>query len=157
MSPTSTRKVNVIVNDKSYLVEVGDLTASPITVTVNGRPYQVNVETVPEEIVPAHRPDLAPEASASPTLAPEKVAAPTSFASSGANEVRAPMPGNILDIAVKPGDQVTVRQQLCSLEAMKMKNAIRSARDGVIATVEVIEGQTVAHGDLLFTFAEAGE
>jgi biotin carboxyl carrier protein len=35
---------------------------------------------------------------------------------------------------------------------MKMKNAIRSPRDGVIASVEVIEGQAVAHGDVLFTF-----
>lgn len=157
MSPVSTRKVNVIVNDKTYLVEVGDLTDSPITVTVNGRPYQVNVETVPEEIAPAQQPDVAPEAAASPVFAPEKAAAPTRPADSRMNEVRAPMPGNILDIAVKPGDQVSVRQQLCSLEAMKMKNAIRSPRDGVVATVEVIEGQTVAHGDLMFTLTEAGE
>jgi biotin carboxyl carrier protein len=62
------------------------------------------------------------------------------------------MPGNILDIAVKPGDRVAVRQQLCSLEAMKMKNAIRSPGEGVIASVEVAEGQAVAHGDVLFTF-----
>ncbi len=157
MSPASARKVKVIVNDKTYLVEVGDLTDLPITVIVNGRPYQVNVETVPEEIVPAQQPDVAPEAAASPAFAPEKAAAPTRPADSGMNEVRAPMPGNILDIAVKPGDQVSVRQQLCSLEAMKMKNAIRSPRDGVVATVEVIEGQTVAHGDLMFTLTEAGE
>ena len=62
------------------------------------------------------------------------------------------MPGNILDIAVKPGDKVAARQQLCSLEAMKMKNAIRSPGEGVIASVEVAEGQSVAHGDVLFTF-----
>jgi len=62
------------------------------------------------------------------------------------------MPGSVLDIAVKPGDRVRFRQQLCSLEAMKMKNAIRSPRDGVIASVEVTPGQTVAHGDALFTF-----
>jgi len=35
---------------------------------------------------------------------------------------------------------------------MKMKNAIRSPRDGVIASVEVTPGETVAHGDVLFTF-----
>jgi biotin carboxyl carrier protein len=67
------------------------------------------------------------------------------------------MPGNILGIAVKPGDEVGFRQQLCSLEAMKMKNAIRSPRDGVIASVEVSEGQAVAHGDVLFTFADTEE
>ncbi len=62
------------------------------------------------------------------------------------------MPGNILDIRVKPGDKVRFRQPLCSLEAMKMKNLIRSPRDGLIASVEVSEGQSVSHGDVLFTF-----
>ena len=64
----------------------------------------------------------------------------------------APMPGNILDIAVKPGDRVIHKQLLCNLEAMKMKNALRSPREGTIATVHVYEGQTVVYGDLLFTF-----
>jgi biotin carboxyl carrier protein len=67
------------------------------------------------------------------------------------------MPGNVLNIEVKAGDRVSFRQQLCSLEAMKMKNAIRSPRDGVIASVEVSEGQAVSHGDVLFTFIDSGE
>jgi biotin carboxyl carrier protein len=67
------------------------------------------------------------------------------------------MPGNVLDITVKPGDRVRFRQQLCSLEAMKMKNAIRSPRDGVIAIVNVTEGQAVSHGDVLFTFADTDQ
>jgi propionyl-CoA carboxylase alpha chain len=62
------------------------------------------------------------------------------------------MPGDILNIAVKPGDKVVIGQQLCMLEAMKMKSAIRSARDAVIASVEVAEGQAVSHGDVLITF-----
>jgi biotin carboxyl carrier protein len=61
------------------------------------------------------------------------------------------MPGNILDIFVKVGDSVSGGQELCSLEAMKMKNAIRASRDAVIATVEVTEGQSVTHGAVLFT------
>ena len=157
MSPAPTRKVKVIVNDRIYLVELGDLSVSPITVTVNGHPYQVNVETIPDETASTHPPDVEPEAGIGPTSTTEKTIAPVVPVDSGGNEVRAPMPGNILDIAVKPGDQVSARQRLCSLEAMKMKNAIHSPRDGVITTVEVIEGQTVAHGDLLFTFAEVGE
>ncbi len=61
------------------------------------------------------------------------------------------MPGTILDIAVKVGETVKYGQQLCALEAMKMKNAIRTPKDGVIASVNVNEGQTVAYGTLLFT------
>jgi biotin carboxyl carrier protein len=62
------------------------------------------------------------------------------------------MPGDILDIQVAPGDQVQVGDQICSLEAMKMKSAIRSARAGTIAAVEVSDGQAVAHGDVLVRF-----
>jgi biotin carboxyl carrier protein len=127
MSPDSKQRVKVTVNDKLYEVEVGDLAVSPITVHVNGRPYLVYIETGEVERVPADAPVTDPK-------------------------TEGPMPGNILDIAVKPGDRVAVRQQLCSLEAMKMKNAIRSPGEGVIASVEVAEGQAVAHGDVLFTF-----
>lgn len=152
MSPYSKRRVKVTVNGKPYLVEVGNLAASPITVTVNGRPYLVNVEAAEVQAAPADDVATAFQAVARQTSAPEKAPIPTGPAGPRVSVVKAPMPGNVLDIAVKPGDPVKFRQQLCSLEAMKMKNAIRSPRDGVIASVEVIEGQAVTHGDVLFTF-----
>ena len=152
MSPDSRRRVKVTVNGKRYLIEVGDLTVSPISVTVNGRPYLVDIETTDVEPTSADKPAVASETVARQPSAPEKVSGPSSLAGPGVSVVTAPMPGNILDIVVKPGDAVRYRQQLCSLEAMKMKNSIRSPRDGVVASVEVIEGQAVAHGDVLFTF-----
>jgi biotin carboxyl carrier protein len=63
------------------------------------------------------------------------------------------MPGSILAVSVGIGDRVTAGQQLCVLEAMKMRNAIRAARGGVVAEVAVAPGQTVAYGDVLFTLA----
>jgi biotin carboxyl carrier protein len=152
MSPYSKRRVKVTVNGKPYVVEIGNLAASPITVTVNGRPYLVNVEAAEAQAVPADDVATAFQAVARQTSAPEKAPMPTGPAGPRVSVVKAPMPGNVLDIAVKPGDAVKFRQQLCSLEAMKMKNAIRSPRDGVIASVEVTEGQAVTHGDVLFTF-----
>ncbi len=154
MSPVSRQSLKVTVNGRLYLVELGDLTTSPITVKVNGHPYQVDIETVTVEETPTHEREAALEMVARPTLAPEKATTPAAPIAPQANVVRAPMPGNILGITVKPGDWVSTRQQLCWLEAMKMKNAIRSPRDGVIASVEVSEGQAVAHGDALFTFAD---
>lgn len=176
MSSTSKRRLRITVNGKPYLVEIDKLTASPpsgysaITVTVNGRPYMVNIETTEHlsgtsvETVPADEPAAAPERVTRQTSAPGKAAVshedalgradlPSDPPDPQANAIRAPMPGNILDITVKPGDKVSIRQQLCSLEAMKMKNAIHSPQDGVIASVEVTEGQAVAYGDVLFTFA----
>lgn len=119
-------RLKVIVNGNPYVVEVADLNASPLTVTVNGRRYTVTVE--------------AP-------------AADTDTADPSARRIKAPMPGTIVDIHVKPGDTVSPGQPVCVLEAMKMKSAIRSSREGVIATVEVRAGQSVAHGDALVTFA----
>jgi biotin carboxyl carrier protein len=155
MSTSHRRRLKVTVNGKPYLVEVGDLTASPITVSVNGRPYLVNIETAVEKVTAAEEPAVALETVARQTSAPEKALIPSGPAGPQVDLVRAPMPGNVLDIAVKPGDEVKFRQTLCSLEAMKMKNAIRSPRDGVIASVEVSEGQAVSHGDILFTFTES--
>lgn len=152
MSPTSRRRVKVIVNGKPYVVEVGDLTASPITVLVNGRPYQVQIEKAETERVPADASVTDIESVVRETPGPEKAPAPSRPAGPQVGRVTAPMPGNILDITVKPGDRVRFRQPLCSLEAMKMKNAIHSPHDGTIASVEVREGQAVAHGDVLFTF-----
>lgn len=152
MSPETRRRVKVIVNGKPYVVEVGDLTASPITVHVNGRPYLVNIERAESETVTADASAAALESVVRETSAPEKAPTPKEPAGPQVDVVKAPMPGSILDIAVGPGDRVAFRQQLCSLEAMKMKTAIQSPRDGTIASVEVTEGQSVAHGDVLFTF-----
>jgi biotin carboxyl carrier protein len=67
------------------------------------------------------------------------------------------MPGAIIEVLAQPGERVKFGQPLCILEAMKMKNAVRSPRDGIVATVEVSPGQTVAHGQVLFTFQVDGE
>ena len=148
--------IQVVVNGKSYEVEVGDLTASPVTVTVNGKAYQVEIETTsgtaPQPKIEAVAP---PVVTPVPVVAPKPVAMPTQPPTNGGsgNEIRSPMPGVILDIAVKAGDKVVSGQQLCALEAMKMKSAIRSPRDGAIASVEVSDGQRVAFGDVIIRFA----
>jgi len=73
-------------------------------------------------------------------------------ASKMVNDIKAPMPGLILDIMVKAGDQVTVDTPLLILEAMKMENSIASPRDGVIKSVSGTKGNTVDKGELLIEF-----
>ena len=152
MTSTFKRRLNVTVNGKSYLVEVGDLYGSPISVTVNGQPYVVDIKPSGVEQVASGESAAALEQVARRDPVPKKAPTLKSPASGTAKEVTAPMPGNIIEIAVKPGQQVSAGQELCSLEAMKMKNAIRSPHAGVVATVDVAVGQAVAHGDVLLTF-----
>ena len=71
------------------------------------------------------------------------------------NDLKAPMPGLVLKIVVSPGEKVVAGQPLVVLEAMKMENELCALADGVVSTVDTSEGQAVAKGDVLLTFAPA--
>jgi 3-methylcrotonyl-CoA carboxylase alpha subunit len=64
-------------------------------------------------------------------------------------EARAPMPGIVLAVRVKPGDAVAAGQALVTLEAMKMEHAVRAAAAGRVARVPAAEGSRVEAGALL--------
>jgi len=64
-------------------------------------------------------------------------------------EVRALMPGRIVEVAVAEGDRVPAGGLLLVLEAMKMQNEIRSARGGTVARVAVEPGRAVEGGALM--------
>ncbi len=68
-----------------------------------------------------------------------------------ANQIGAPMPGNVVTVAVKVGQQVARGETLLTLEAMKMEAAVRAERDGEVAEVAVRPGQQVEAKDLLLT------
>ena len=63
--------------------------------------------------------------------------------------VKAPMPGNILDVKVAAGASVKAGDVLVILEAMKMENEIVAPQDGTVASVNVNKGDTVNSGDVL--------
>jgi len=73
-------------------------------------------------------------------------------ASKQINEIKAPMPGLILDINVNVGDEIKEDDPLLILEAMKMENSILSPRNGVIKSVGVTKGDAVDKGVLLVEF-----
>jgi biotin carboxyl carrier protein len=128
-------KVNVRIGSHTYEVEVGDLYARPVIATVAGEQYEVWPEEGTAELLP---------------LPPAPVARP---AENGAvQRIVAPLPGVIRSVAVAAGADVTVGQELCVLEAMKMNNVVRSPRGGKIAAVHASVGQHVQHHDLLFEF-----
>ncbi|HZV60180.1 MAG TPA: biotin/lipoyl-containing protein, partial [Candidatus Eremiobacteraceae bacterium] len=67
----------------------------------------------------------------------------------GRQQITAPMPGKIVRVLVKEGEQVEVGQGLLVVEAMKMQNEIRSPKNGKVERVHVKEGQTVNSGEIL--------
>jgi biotin carboxyl carrier protein len=68
---------------------------------------------------------------------------------SGPQRLMAPMPGKVVRVLVKPGDQVTPRQPVVVVEAMKMENELRANRGGTVAEILVREGMSVDAGALL--------
>lgn len=122
-------------------------------ITVNGQTYVVDVEEVGGVQTAAPVRAAAP-VTAAPVAAPAaapKAAAAASVA--GGEPVKAPMPGNILDVKVKVGDTVKAGTVLCVLEAMKMENEIPAPKDGKVAQVVVTKGATVGAGDTLVVLA----
>lgn len=131
-------KVRVRIEERTYVVEIEDPQAAPVVATVDGHRY----ELWPED---GRR---LPDASASGAMQPF----------STEREVRAPIPGVILSVAVESGASVTPGQELCVLEAMKMRNPICAGRAGVIQTVHITVGKHVQHREVMMEFADqAGE
>ena len=125
-------------------------------ITLNGKQFAVEVErgkaaaqymgpAAPAPAAPAPAVPAAPAAAA-------PAAAPAAPAGAG-DPVKAPMPGNILDVRVSAGQTVRAGDILLILEAMKMENEIVAPKDGTLTSVCVSRGQVVETGAVLCTLA----
>lgn len=139
-------KYNLTIQDKSYLVEIVDINARPVIAYVEGIRFEVIPDTNPlgvegsrlevqKETREVHLIDLRPTST-----------------NQNASEMTAPLPGTVVEVFVKAGDVIETGQVIVIIEAMKMKNSIRSTRAGRIADVLTSVNQTVAHKQVLVTF-----
>lgn len=146
------KKLQVKVNGKQFDVEIDDFSGNVLNLNVNGHCYKVEFEDTGSPVVkPAANQIQTSTSIASPARASTFVPIASSQVNEG-DAITSPMPGVILDIAVKPGDKVSPGQPICALEAMKMKNILRSTREGTVACLEVTEGQRVPYGAVIIRF-----
>ena len=116
------------------------------TITVNGVAYDVTVDEKGNAGSSA-APAAAPVAKAQ---APAAAPAPAQKASQAGNiPVTAPMPGKVLAVKVKEGDNVHSGDVLLVLEAMKMENDIVAPKDGKVVAIHVNVGDSVESGAVL--------
>ena len=69
-------------------------------------------------------------------------------------DVKAPMPGLVLQLLVEPGQTVSEGQDLLILEAMKMENIIQAPKDGEIEHIEVSNGDAVEKNQVLISYKD---
>jgi biotin carboxyl carrier protein len=144
-------KYRVKVEEQWFDVEISDLTTRPVVAYVDGVPFEVWPESSSSSSVQAVK---QPAPAAAPPLPKPASHAPSGINHQSLKAVRAPIPGVIISIAVQPNSQVDVGQELCVLEAMKMRNSIRATRGGEIVRVNVTPGQHVRHHEVLMEFAD---
>ena len=153
------------INGHTYNIEIGAENGGTIEVSVNGKVYTVERQeisttadmapkSIPVQKTAAFLKDTARPAStpnAQPT--PVQATAPSALDANTA-AVTAPLPGTIISIKVKPGDEVTANQTVAVLEAMKMENEIEAGYAGTVSEVKVAERDTVLEGAVLITISK---
>ena len=143
----SVRRYRITVGGKAFEVEVGDLDRSPVRVVVDGSEYRIDLPG--RGAAPSPPPTSATPVSPAPAPAPSPQAPTAPAPAAGANAVTAMMPGRVVSIEVKPGDEVKRGQTVCVIESMKMEQNIASPKDGRVASVPVSAGDSVQRGQTL--------
>jgi len=125
---------SIIKDNKSYNVELMDVNTAEkrFLIKVNGLKYNLNVKDKYDELLHSLGMD--------------------NLASTKVSELKAPMPGLVLDVSVGEGETVSKGDALLILEAMKMENVIKSPTDGVIKSISVDKGNTVEKNQLILSF-----
>ena len=135
-------KITVEIDGQSFDVEVGDLYQRPVIATVDGTQFEIWPEG--EEPFKVKQPAKKESVALTNQEKP--------YQRHDSNTVAAPIPGLIVSVHVKAGDEIAMGQDICVLEAMKMKNIIRSPRSGRISDVKIVPNQQVFGGEVFVEF-----
>jgi biotin carboxyl carrier protein len=139
-------KYNIKVGEQIFIVEIDNINQRPIVARVDGQEFEVS----PEYGIEA--PGGPVNAPAAAKFQPAAVSAAGAAASSSGLVMVSPLPGTVVEVFVKAGETVEAGATLMIIEAMKMKNNLRSVRSGKVAQVLVSAGQTVAHKQALVEY-----
>jgi glutaconyl-CoA/methylmalonyl-CoA decarboxylase subunit gamma len=138
------RKFKFAINGSDYNVEILETVDNEIRLEVNGTFYQVAME---KEVKASKTPILVRAEVPPPTIKEQKIQK-TPIKTNNVT-VKAPLPGVILSIDVKDGDEVKMGQKLLTMEAMKMANNVMAEKDGIIRSIKIKAGDSVLQGNVL--------
>jgi biotin carboxyl carrier protein len=140
------------INGNIYDTKIIGIEDNIAEVTINSVAYSVEID---RKMQSAKTPKLVrtlavPSTDSHPSMT--KTASP--FAPKGTGNIKSPLPGVILELYVREGDNVKIGQKLLMLEAMKMENIINADKEGRVALIKAGKGDSVMEGDILIVIGE---
>lgn len=138
--------------EQQFEVDLCRVGPASFSALVNGRSFDFEVHQDGEQIVVASRNGstrMSLVDRARRVIARDGAAR----AVGGRAELKAMMPGRVVNVLVAPGEEVEAGQGVLIVEAMKMENELKAPKAGKVVEVKVVAGQTVEKGDLLVVIA----
>jgi len=139
------KKFKFTIRGNNYDVEVGNIEENIAEIDVNGTRYEVEIH---KEIKISKTPTLK-RAAIVPSSESDRAKTSRPSEKKGTGQIKAPLPGTILEVKAKEGDVVKVGDMLLIMEAMKMENNIKADHEGKITSMKVRQGDSVLEGDVL--------
>jgi biotin carboxyl carrier protein len=126
-------KFHILRNNRSFTAEVVDANTEEksFTIKINNHEYKLNVKDKYDELL-------------------QEMGFDTNTAKKG-GDIKAPMPGLVLNVMVSPGQQIKAGDAILILEAMKMENVLKASADGEVKKVIVKTGDKVEKNQLMIT------
>jgi len=144
-----------LIDDKEVSADVQSISEKEFHVLIEGRSYRAFLEKNDPEtkefvlIINGGRVALKAKGRYEDLLESLGMSA---MASAKAKDLKAPMPGLVLEVAVTAGQEVAEGDTLLVLEAMKMENVIKASAAGVVSVVKIAAGDSVEKGQVLVGF-----
>jgi biotin carboxyl carrier protein len=152
LNERATGEVEVTVGDKQVPVDVVWLDGAIASVRVGGRVVDLILEGTPPD-VSAVANGLRCQVRVESDRQRAAAAARKGSAAVTDKIIKAPMPGRVVRVLVKPGATVEAGTTLCVIEAMKMENEVKAKAACTVVEVRAVEGATIEGGSKLFTLA----
>ena len=139
--------VRITLGQNQYDADVRRTGTSSFSVLIGERSFDLEVGRHNDEMVVVSRTGATRVSLQDPARRARSAAARAQ--ATGKIEIKAMMPGRVVTLLVKVGDDVTDHQGIVVVEAMKMENELKTPRAGKVTQVKVSPGQTVEKGELL--------
>jgi len=141
------KKFKFTIKGHDYDVDIKNIEDNIAKIEVNGTVYNVEVH---KELKQTKTPRLVRQ-EVQTHRRDSKIK--KTITKTAGHDVKCPLPGNIVQVFVKDGDEIKLGDKLLMYEAMKMENTITAEKDGVIKNLKVQQGDSVLQGDQLMEIA----